>query len=101
MSGFWQQCLESFQPEALGGTLYRIVESQKIIATNQLVDDRHEQQLLEELLEKSKPRINQKLEKIATGLDYLLWTPFDTHLLNMARVFRRASNQAYFMQRGK
>lgn len=76
MSGFWQQCLESFQPEALGGTLYRIVESQKIIATNQLVDDRHEQQLLEELLEKSKPRINQKLEKIATGLDYLLWTPF-------------------------
>lgn len=76
MSDYWQQCLKSFQPEPLGGIVYRIVESQKIVATSQLVDDAHEQQLLEELLENSKPRLNQALEKIVAGLDYLLWTPF-------------------------
>ncbi len=76
MSEFWQECLKSFKTQALGGTVYRIVESQKIVATSQLVDDRHEQQLLEELLENSKPKISERLENEVAGLDYLLWTPF-------------------------
>lgn len=76
MSDFWTDCLETFQTQPLGGLIYRIVESQKIVATRSLVDDAHEQQLLEELLERSKPPLPTELQPYADNLDYLLWTPF-------------------------
>ncbi len=76
MSQRWQECLNSYNTQALGGTIYRVVESQKIIATRSLVDDVHEQQLLEELLEQSKPPIAPEFEEQINDLDYLLWTPF-------------------------
>lgn len=51
---------------------YRIVESQEEIATTELVDDLSEQDLLENLLEQSKP----PLPKGTEGFHYLLATPF-------------------------
>lgn len=49
-----------------------MVESQHIAATMKLVDSRDEQDLLESLLESSKPAQPDD----TTGLDYLLATPF-------------------------
>lgn len=49
-----------------------MVESQHIAATMKLVDNRDEQDLLESLLEASKPPSPRN----TTGLDYLLATPF-------------------------
>jgi len=50
----------------------RVVESQEQVATNRLVDDLHEQELLENLLEQTKP----DLVHTKTSLHYLLRTPF-------------------------
>ncbi len=52
--------------------LWRAVEAQHVVATLALVDSRAEQELLEALLEESKPPIAPQ----AAGLDYLLYTPF-------------------------
>ena len=49
-----------------------MVESQHIAATMKLVDNRHEQDLLESLLDSSKPAQPDD----TAGLDYLLATPF-------------------------
>lgn len=54
------------------GRLYRIVESQEEIATRSLVDNLQKQQVLENLLEQSKP---QRLPG-SEALHYLLATPF-------------------------
>lgn len=61
-------------PEAFAwrGWAWRMVESQHIAATMKLVDNRDEQDLLEALLESSKPT----QPKETTGLHYLLATPF-------------------------
>ncbi|MCF6299044.1 MAG: hypothetical protein L3J01_04110 [Thiomicrorhabdus sp.] len=64
------------------GKLTRVVESQEQIATNQLVDNLEEQKQLEELLEKSKPKLPSK----PNDLHYLLSTPFryplESYLVN-------------------
>lgn len=60
---------EAFQWQ---GQVWRMVESQHIAATMKLVDNRDEQDLLETLLESSKP--NQPVD--CNELDYLLATPF-------------------------
>ena len=52
--------------------LWRGVEAQHQVATMRLVDDVQEQELLEQLLEASKP----PLPPAAAGLPYLLATPF-------------------------
>ena len=54
------------------GQAWRMVESQHIAATMKLVDNRDEQDLLESLLESSKPPQPDG----TAGLDYLLATPF-------------------------
>lgn len=54
----------------LEGEGMRVVESQSQVATNALVDDLEEQRLLEELLERSKPR------SLPAGTHYLISTPF-------------------------
>jgi len=51
---------------------YRVAESQQKIATNTLVDTLEEQRMLEEMLDRVKPRIPQGCEKF----DYLIYTPF-------------------------
>ncbi len=56
----------------LAVALQRVVESQQHVATMQLVDTCEEQDLLEQLLEQSKPAV----APAAAGLHYLLMTPF-------------------------
>lgn len=52
--------------------LWRGVEAQHRVATMRLVDSLEEQELLESLLEESKPRLPPE----AVGVHYLLFTPF-------------------------
>ena len=61
-------------PEAVGTRLqlWRAVEAQHVVATRALVDSLQEQELLEGILERSKPPI----PAAAAGYDYLLFTPF-------------------------
>ncbi|MFD1217815.1 RES family NAD+ phosphorylase [Microbulbifer celer] len=54
------------------GRLYRIIESQEEVATRSLVDSLHKQEILENLLEQSKPARLPGSEH----LHYLLATPF-------------------------
>lgn len=62
-------------PDAVGprrAVAWRGVEAQHVVSTLRLVDDPAEQDLLEQLLETSKPA----LPTAARGLHYLLATPF-------------------------
>ena len=56
----------------LHAQVYRVAESQLIVATNTLVDTVEEQQLLEELLDGVKPNVPPECKKF----DYLIYTPF-------------------------
>jgi hypothetical protein len=53
-------------------TLWRAVEAQHVVATRALVDTLAEQEILESVLEASKPPVPTR----CSGLDYLLYTPF-------------------------
>ena len=68
----WTPPAVSIEAFAWRGQAWRMVESQHIAATMKLVDNRDEQDLLESLLESSKP----PQPDAAAGLDYLLATPF-------------------------
>ena len=57
---------------ALSGRCWRVVEAQHVVSTLKLVDTLAEQQLLEELLDESKPRVPPECRH----LHYLLSTPF-------------------------
>lgn len=61
---------ENIKP--LSVEVFRVAESQQKVATNTLVDTLEEQRLLEEMLDKVKPRIPQECE----SFDYLIYTPF-------------------------
>ncbi len=52
--------------------LWRAVEAQHVVATRALVDSLAEQEVLESVLEASKPPVPSR----CAGLDYLLYTPF-------------------------
>jgi hypothetical protein len=52
--------------------LWRAVEAQHVASTRRLVDSVEEQKVLEDVLERTKPRISSSLEKF----HYLLSTPF-------------------------
>ncbi len=54
------------------GTVWRVVEAQYTASTRKIVDTRSEQELLEEILEQSKPPVPRGAE----NLHYLLQTPF-------------------------
>ncbi len=54
------------------GTAWRVVEDQHVVSTRKLVDTRSDQELLEDILEDSKPPVPQGAEH----LHYLLKTPF-------------------------
>ena len=53
-------------------TLWRAVEAQHVVATRALVDSLAEQEVLESVLEASKPPVPTQ----CAGFDYLLYTPF-------------------------
>ncbi|MGB3837284.1 RES family NAD+ phosphorylase [Castellaniella sp.] len=81
-------------PEAFAwrGWAWRIVESQHIAATMKLVDNRDEQDLLESLLESSKPA----QPKETAGLHYLLATPFRYTPKRSGSRFRAATDPGVF-----
>jgi len=69
-----------------------MVESQHIAATMKLVDTRDEQDLLETMLESSKPVQPDD----TAGLDYLLATPFRYHPRRGGSRFRSATDPGVF-----
>lgn len=54
------------------GTAWRVVEGQHTVSTRKLVATQSDQELLEDILEATKPPIPHE----AAGLHYLLYTPF-------------------------
>ncbi len=58
--------------QQLHAEVFRVAESQQKVATNTLVDTLEEQRLLEEMLDRVKPRIPQECDQY----DYLIYTPF-------------------------
>lgn len=74
------------------GKLYRIVESQEEVATRSLVDNLQKQQVLEDLLERSKPARLPGSE----NLHYLLATPFRYPPLPWGSRFGRAAENGIF-----
>jgi len=71
-AGGWSADWLSGHPPILSRLLWRGVEAQHVVATMKLVDTLAEQDVLERLLEGSKP----PLPPAATGMHYLLSTPF-------------------------
>lgn len=72
MSEIWTACLGRFEQTQLSGNACRLVESQQQLATWSLVDSFAEQDLLERLLERSKPPLAPGTEQ----LHPLLAAPF-------------------------
>ena len=72
---------------------WRMVEAQHIVSTLKIVETRAEQELLEEILEGHKPPVPRE----ASGLDYLLFSPFryDTRPPSGSR-FRAISDPGVF-----
>jgi len=68
----WSECEDQIELVKLSNKIIRVVESQEQIATNNLVDDLHEQSLLEDMLENTKPDYPSNVDEI----NYLLKTPF-------------------------
>lgn len=72
MTDPWAACAAAAEPRRMGGEVLRLVESQEQVATNRLVATLAEQELLEAMLEASKPPRPARTAQ----LDYLLATPF-------------------------
>jgi len=72
--GIWHECDGPGRIRRLAGRPWRAVEAQHVISTRKLVDSDAEQQVLEEVLERSKPRFARLAE--LSRLHYLLSTPF-------------------------
>jgi hypothetical protein len=70
--GIWMRCGGSSNLRELEATPWRVVESQQRISTRQLVDSDAEHQLLEELIEASKPVAPDGAEE----LQFLMFSPF-------------------------
>lgn len=88
----WQEAKGERHITPIAGTLLRIVESQEQIATNRLVDALDKQQLLEELLEGTKPDYRPGTRH----LHYLLATPFRYPPLRHGSRFGRRGEPALF-----
>lgn len=71
-SDIWMLCEGKSKIVKLHGLGYRIVEDQARSSTFKLIDSEEEHELLENLLEESKPKLSEDLE----SLHYLLFTPF-------------------------
>jgi hypothetical protein len=71
-SSTWTPRAVASESKACRLALWRAVEAQHVVATRALVDSLAEQELLESVLEASKPPVSTR----CAGLDYLLYTPF-------------------------
>lgn len=85
-SPIWTQDALRSELRAYAGQAWRIVEAQHRISTLKLVDGLAEQELLETILEESKPPLPAECR----GLDYLLATPFRYRPYPHGSRFRRA-----------
>lgn len=88
----WTPHAVSSNQFAWGGTAWRMVEAQHYASTMKIVDTRDEQDLLEVLLETSKPPLSNEL----SGLHYLLATPFRYHPLKYGSRFRGPNDPGVF-----
>lgn len=79
----WDQCEGIKRIQPIQETAWRIIEAQEITATRKLVDSLEEQMLLEDMLESSKPL----LDEIAIKFHPLLYTPFRYPPLNYGSRF--------------
>ena len=70
-SSIWTRCAGDSELRALRLSPWRVVEAQHQLSTRKLVDSADEQMLLEELLERVKPR-----DVTGGTMHYLLFTPF-------------------------
>lgn len=68
----WTPTALASSAATLGGLIWRVVEHQYTTATRRIVDSQADHELLEDILEQSKPRYPPGAER----LDYLLKTPF-------------------------
>jgi RES domain len=71
-SSTWTPPAVASESKACELTLWRAVEAQHVVATRALVDSLAEQEVLESVLEASKPGV----PPACAGFDYLLYTPF-------------------------
>lgn len=71
LSNIWMQCAGDSRKHRISLSAWRVIEAQHHVSTRKLVDSAEEQELLEELIENSKPAA-----VASTQLHYLLTTPF-------------------------
>ena len=88
----WTPPAVSSEARPWAAQAWRIVEAQHIASTMKLVDDAAEQDLLESLLEGSKPPQPES----AADLDYLLATPFRYDPLRGGSRFRATNDPGVF-----
>ena len=88
----WTPLAVSSEAQDWQGAVWRMVEAQHIASTMKLVDSQDEQDLLETLLESSKPA----RPAIAKGLDTLLATPFRYDPLRGGSRFRSVTDPGVF-----
>jgi len=88
----WTPLAVSSEARSWQGTAWRMVEAQHIASTMKIVDSQDEQDVLELLLERSKPAH----PKMDGQLDYLLATPFRYDPLRGGSRFRAATDSGVF-----
>ncbi len=88
----WTPDAVSSEARKRSETIWRIVESQHTASTMKLVDTLAEQDLLEEIIEESKPPVPHE----ARDLDYLLATPFRYVPFQPGSRFRSPSDPGVF-----
>lgn len=88
----WTPLAVSSEARSWRGSVWRIVEAQHIASTMKIVDSQDEQDLLETLLEESKP----PQPATAEALDYLLITPFRYNPRRGGSRFRSVSDPGVF-----
>lgn len=91
-SNTWTPRAVSSEASDWRASIWRIVEAQHVASTMKVVDTAAEQDLLETLLETSKPPFPDDAE----GLDYLLATPFRYDPIKPGSRFRGVSDPGVF-----
>ena len=88
----WMPAAVSFEAHLWAGPVWRMVEAQHTASTMKIVESVQEQDLLETLLEGSKPAQAAS----ALALDYLLATPFRYYPLRGGSRFRAITDPGVF-----
>jgi hypothetical protein len=91
-SSTWTPVAVSSEATDWRASIWRIVEAQHVASTMKVVDNAAEQDILESLLESSKPPLPDE----SRGLDYLLATPFRYDPIRPGSRFRGVSDPGVF-----